>query len=283
MNGVIVVKKEKDCTSRDVVNDISKILGTKKIGHTGTLDPMATGVLVLCVGTGLKLVELLMNHDKEYIATIKLGIETDTLDITGEVINTKEVINITKEKIEEVLKTFLGKSKQVVPKYSAIKVNGKKLYEYARNNEEVELPVKDIEISNIELISDFKDNSFTIKCSVSKGTYIRSLVRDIGYALGTVATMTSLDRTRLGNFSLDDSYTIDEIREGNYKLLNLDEVLDLNVVVVDYNLEKKIRNGCVLEKFFDDDMAIIKNQDGVMIAIYQKKDKDMVKPYRMFL
>ena len=282
MNGILVIHKEKDYTSRDVVNIVSKILGTKKVGHTGTLDPMATGVLVLCVGNGLKLVELLMEHDKEYIATIKLGIETDTLDITGNVLKEQEVGSITKEQVERVLKKFLGKSMQEVPKYSAVKVNGKKLYEYARNGEDVVLPKKEIEISSIELMSDIVENTFTIKCSVSKGTYIRSLVRDIGNALGTVATMTELNRTRLGNFLLEDAYTVDDIRDGDYQLLEGFSVLDLPIVVVDQVLEKKIQNGCVLEKFFDENMVSIQNQNGEMIAIYQKKDENRVKPYRMF-
>lgn len=283
MNGVIVVKKEKGCTSRDVVNRVSRILGTKKVGHIGTLDPLATGVLVLCVGTGLKLVELLMEHDKEYVATVKLGIETDTLDITGEVLKKQDVGEITREKLEGVLNSFLGKSMQEVPKYSAVKVNGKKLYEYARSGEDVSLPVKEIEVSNIELIGDFIDNTFTFSCSVSKGTYIRSLIRDIGYALGTVATMTALNRTRLGNFLEKDSYTVEDIENGKYSLLKIEEVLDLPVIVVDDFLEKKIRNGCVLKKFFEGNMVQIQNENGELIAIYHVKDEEYVKPYRMFL
>lgn len=283
MNGVIVVNKEKGYTSRDVVNIVGKCLETKKIGHTGTLDPIATGVLVLCMGKSLKLVELLMEHDKEYIAKIKLGVETDTLDITGKIVKEEVVSNITKDKVIDVLNSFIGKSKQVVPKYSAIKVNGKKLYEYARNGEEVDLPVKDIEIYDIKLISDIIDNSFYIKCHVSKGTYIRSLVRDIGYKLGTVATMEELNRISLGKFKLEDSYMIDEIKSGNYKVLNIDDVLDLPKVIVDSDMEFKIRNGQVLKKFFDDDKALIVNSSGEMLAIYCIKDREYVKPYRMFI
>ena len=233
MNGVIVVNKEKDYTSRDVVNIVGKCLGTKKIGHTGTLDPLATGVLVLCVGKGLKLVEMMMDHDKEYVAKIKLGIETDTLDITGNVIKRMNVPVISREQVVDVLNSFLGESKQEVPKYSAIKVNGKKLYEYARNGEKVELPKKDIYIYGIELISDIVDNSFFIKCHVSKGTYIRSLIRDIGYKLGTCATMEELDRVSLGKFKINDSYSLDDIKNNNYKILDLKEVVDLPKVVVD--------------------------------------------------
>lgn len=283
MNGVLVINKEKNYTSRDVVNIIGKHFNTKKIGHTGTLDPLATGVLVICMGTSLKLVEMLTNHDKEYIAKIRLGIETDTLDITGNIIKEEVVPNITKEDVIKVLNTFKGKIKQVVPKYSAIKVNGKKLYEYARNNEEVELPIHDIEIFDIELISDIIDNSFYIKCHVSKGTYIRSLVRDIGYKLNTVATMEELTRTSLSKFNINNSYTLDDIKRNNYKLLDIKEVIDLPQIKVDVNLEKKIRNGQVLKKFFNEDKVMIINELDEVIAIYQQKNDNYVKPYRMFI
>ena len=282
MNGVLLVNKEKGVTSRDVVNEVGHILGTKKIGHTGTLDPMATGVLVLCIGSSLKLVESMMNHDKEYIATILLGIETDTLDITGEV--QREVVpqNITKERVVEVLKKFQGKIKQEVPKYSAIKVGGKKLYEYARAGIDVSLPVHEVEISQIELVGDVLNNTFQIHVAVSKGTYIRSLVRDIGYALGTVAVMTDLVRTRVGKFLLEDAFSISDIKAGSYALLDPREVLDLPVIMVDDFLLKKIKNGCVLPSFFSCDMVFIENSNHELVAIYQQKGNGLVKPYRMF-
>ena len=283
MNGVIVINKEKNYTSRDVVNIIGKHFNTKKIGHTGTLDPIATGVLVLCMGTSLKLVEMLMDHDKEYIAKIKLGIVTDTLDITGQIIKQKEVPDLTKKNIEEVLNSFKGKIKQQVPIYSAIKVNGKKLYEYARNNEQVDLPIKEVEIYDINLISDIIDNGFYIKCHVSSGTYIRSLIRDIGYKLGTVAIMEELERTSLGKFKIEDSYTVDEVNNNNYKLLDIKEVVDLPLVKVDEELEKRILNGQVLKRFFDEDKVMILNSKDEVIAIYQQKDNEYVKPYRMFI
>ena len=283
MNGILVIYKEKGYTSRDVVNVLGRELKTKKIGHTGTLDPLATGVLVVCVNQGLKLVELLTDHDKEYIAKIRLGIETDTLDITGNVLKSEQIRSYSKEEVEEVLKRFVGKIKQVVPKYAAIKVNGKKLYEYARNGEEVELPVRDIEIYDLKLISDVKNGEFYIKCHVSKGTYIRSLVRDIGYALGTVATMVELERTSLGKFGLEDTYTLDDIRSGMYSILDINEVLDLPKVVVNSELEKKIKNGCVLDKFFDEDMVMVMNNSNQLLAIYQVRDDGKAKPYRMFV
>ena len=283
MNGILVVNKEKGYTSRDVVNLVSKKLGTKKVGHTGTLDPLATGVLVLCVGKSLKLVELLMNHDKEYIATIKLGIETDTLDITGTITKKAKVPSLNEKHIRETLKKFIGKIDQEVPKYSAIKVHGKKLYEYARNGIEVELPTREVQVYDVNLISDLKDNQFTIWCTVSKGTYIRSLIRDIGYDLGTVATMVDLKRTKLGNFTIEDAASLEDLELGNYQLLDPIKVLDLPKMIVDDKLEKKIRNGQVLEKFFEDNMAMILNKKQELIAIYQKKDEEHVKPYRMFL
>ena len=283
MNGILAIYKEKGYTSRDVVNVLGKELGTKKVGHTGTLDPMATGVLVVCVGQGLKLVELLTDHDKEYIAKIRLGIETDTLDITGNVLKEETIGNYSKEEVNEVLNKFVGKIKQTVPKYAAIKVNGKKLYEYARNGEEVELPVREIEIYDLKLASDVVNNEFYIKCHVSKGTYIRSLVRDIGYALGTYATMIELERTSQGKFSLEDTYTLEDIRDGMYSMYGVEEVLELPEVVVDRDMENKIRNGQVLEKFFDDDMVMIMNKDNQLLAIYKRTGDNKVKPYRMFL
>ena len=283
MNGILAIYKEKGYTSRDVVNVLTKELGTKKVGHTGTLDPMATGVLVVCIGQGLKLVELLTDHDKEYIAKVRLGIETDTLDITGNILKEEGIKEYSKEEVETVLKGFVGKIKQEVPKYAAIKVNGKKLYEYARNGEEVELPVREVEIYDLKLASDIKDNEFYIKCHVSKGTYIRSLIRDIGYALGTIATMTELERTKLGNFSLEDTYTLEDIRSGMYSMNRIENVIELPKVFIDKDMEKKIRNGQVLDKFFKDDMVMIINKDNQLLAIYQTKENNKVKPYRMFI
>ena len=150
MNGILIVNKDLGYTSRDVVNIVSKVLNTRKVGHTGTLDPMASGVLVLCVGNALKLCELLTNHDKEYVAGVTLGIETDTLDIDGKIISTEDV-DIDEDKIIDVVNSFKGSYMQEVPKYSAVKVNGKKLYEYARNNIDVDLPSKMVNISNIEI------------------------------------------------------------------------------------------------------------------------------------
>ena len=280
-NGILMVNKPSGITSRDVVNIVGKTLNTKKVGHTGTLDPMATGVLVLCLGNALKVCELITANDKEYIA--KVIIETETLDTTSPIINTKKT-NITKEEIEKVLNSFKGSYLQEVPKYSAVKINGKKLYEYAREGKEIELPKKMVTIYDIQLISDityYNDTtSFYIKTTVSKGTYIRSLIRDIGYKLNTYGCMDSLERTRQGIFNIDNSYTLEEIKNNNYKLLSIEKSLpNIPLVEVDNKTLFKIRNGVKLKKFFTGDMAIIKDKNKV-VAIY-KNDLNESKLFKM--
>ena len=282
-NGILIVNKPSGITSRDVVNIVGKTLNTKKVGHTGTLDPMATGVLVLCIGNALKVCELITANDKEYIAKVILGIETETLDTTSPIINTKKT-NITKEEIEKILNSFKGSYLQEVPKYSAVKINGKKLYEYAREGKEIELPKKMVTIYDIQLVSDityYNDTtSFYIKTTVSKGTYIRSLIRDIGYKLNTYGCMDSLERTRQGIFNIDNSYTLEEIKNNNYKLLSIEESLpNIPLVQVDNKTLFKIKNGVKLKKFFDGDMAIIKDKNKV-VAIY-KNDLNESKLFKM--
>lgn len=286
MNGILVVNKDLGYTSRDVVNIVSKSLGTKKAGHTGTLDPMASGVLVICVGKALKVCELLTNHDKEYIAGITLGIETDTLDMEGNILNELDV-NISDDKIREVVNSFCGKYLQEVPKYSAVKVNGKKLYEYARSNIDIELPSREVEIKNIDILDNIvhKDGKimFNIKCTVSKGTYIRSLVRDIGKKLGVPSVMNSLVRTRLGTFSIEDSYSIDDIKNNKFKLLDImDAFPDISNVVVDDNMSFKVKNGVILDKFFNDEMAFIVDKEGSLLALY-RLENDKCRIYKSFL
>ena len=248
MNGLLLVNKEKGPTSSDVVIKVRKLLNIKKVGHTGTLDPMAEGLLVLTVGNATRIQELITEKDKEYIATMKLGIKTDTYDTEGKIIDQKEVPNNLN--IEEVLNSYIKKYNQEVPIYSSIKVNGKKLYEYARENIEVELPKREVEIKDIKLLS-INNNEVTFKCLVSKGTYIRSLINDIGNTLGTYATMTKLIRTKIDNFSLDNSYTLEDIEKGNYKLISIEEVLDYPKIEIDDNLYKKISNGVVLDNKYN--------------------------------
>lgn len=287
MDNIIVVNKDKDYTSRDVVNVIGKIFNTKKVGHTGTLDPLATGVLIICMNKALKVVDLITASDKEYIAKVVLGIDTDTLDITGNIINEcKTDVNV--DMVKSVLNSFVGKSIQEVPKYSAVKVNGKKLYEYARNGIDVELPKREIQIFDIELISDIDivdgHQEFSFRVKVSKGTYIRSLIRDIGIKLGCFACMKELTRTKQGKFSIDKSYTLNDIKNGNYKLLNIKDVIDIEKVVVSDDMLFKIKNGMILDKFFISDKALILDNNGNEIGIYKIYDKDSkkVKPDKIF-
>ena len=213
MNGIIIVNKPKNLTSNSVVNKVKHILNCK-VGHTGTLDPNATGVLPLLLGDGTKLSKYLINHDKKYRATLKLGIKMSTADVEGEVIEEKDVDNniFVKEKLIEALESFKGKQTQVPPIYSAIKVDGKKLYDYARKGISVEVPSREIEIYDIELIDynmEEKTIVFDVKCS--KGTYIRSLCEDIAEKLNTVGYMLDLDRLIVGEFKIEDSITIDEL------------------------------------------------------------------------
>jgi tRNA pseudouridine55 synthase len=280
MDGILLINKEPNMTSRDVVNKVCHLLNTKKVGHTGTLDPMATGVLVLAINKGLKIVNEITALDKEYEAEITLGIDTDTLDITGKTVSTKEV-NVTNEDIDRVLKTFIGEYDMEVPKYSAIKVNGKKLYEYARNNEDVKVPIHKVKVYELVRTSDIKDNKFTIKCKVSKGTYIRSLVRDISKELGTVGVMSKLNRTKQGNFELKDCYTLKDLEDGNYKLLDIKDVLDLPVVEVPDSIYNKVINGNKIDNTFDYDKFIFE-KDNKVIAIYEKEN-DLLRPLHMFI
>lgn len=198
MDGIIVVNKPSGCTSHDIVSKIRKSLKLKKVGHTGTLDPLATGVLPILLGNATKLSKYLINHDKEYVATIKLGVKTDTGDIEGSIIDEQKVPLFTEEQIIEALNSFVGKQKQMPPMYSAIKVNGKKLYEYARNGEKIEVATRNIEIYNISFLQ-YIDNKIKFKVSCSKGTYIRSLCEDIAQKLNTVGTMENLERTQVRN------------------------------------------------------------------------------------
>ena len=283
MDGVIIVNKEKDYTSRDVVNVIGNILNTKKVGHTGTLDPMATGVLVVAINKGLKIINLINNDDKEYIVEVKVGILTDTLDITGEVIKESNKL-LNKDELIEVLNSFKGTYLQEVPKYSAVKVNGKRLYDYARSNVKVELPKRMVEIKKIELL-EFNKDTFRFKTLVSKGTYIRSLIRDIGEKLNICLTMSNLKRTCQGNFKIENSYTLDDIKSNNYKTISLKEVLsNYFQKEVDNFLYKKIKNGSILRNMYDKDIIVFTKNNEV-IAIYKRYDKDneKIKPIHILI
>ena len=218
MDGILIINKEQGKTSHDIVYKVKKILN-EKVGHTGTLDPNATGVLPLLIGKGTQCSEYLMEHDKIYEVKLKLGIKTDTADIEGNIIEEKNIIeeNLKEEKVKNVLKSFIGEQKQIPPMYSAIKVNGRKLYEYARKGQTIELKPRNIIIYECELIKiDKSEKEIDFKVHCSKGTYIRSLCEDIAKKLGTVGYMKNLNRVKVGTFSIDNSLTIEQL-ENNYQ------------------------------------------------------------------
>ena len=286
MDGIIVINKDVGPTSRDIVNLISKKFNTKKVGHTGTLDPGASGVLVVCIGKALKVAELFSNDDKEYVAGVTLGLEYDTIDLYGKLLK-EEIVDIPKDEIVKVINSFKGTYLQEVPLFSAVKVNGRKLYQYARSGQKVKLPSKEVTIKEIELVSDILYNdgkiSFKIRCVVSKGTYIRSLVRDIGKRLGTVAVMNSLIRTRQGIFEISDSYKIGKIIDDKYKTISIREAFpNIRVIKVDDKIAFKIRNGVILDNLFDDDMAFVTDNNDKLIALY-RKEGNQCRAYKMFL
>lgn len=288
MNGIIIVNKPYGYTSRDIVNILCKKVKTKRIGHTGTLDPIATGVLILCIGSATKLVEALTSDDKEYIATVELGTLTDTLDNTGNVIK-EEKTNLNFNQIKKALEKMQGVYEQEVPIYSAVKINGKKLYEYAREGINVDLPKRMVNIKSLELINNIKyennKTTFQIRCHVSKGTYIRSLVNDIAHELGTVGTMTSLNRVKQGIFNISDAYTLEDIENDNYKLLSIKEALsNVKQVIVSGEELFKIKNGTRLENIYHSDKVLFLDEFDNEIALYKTLDNDdkILKVYKMF-
>ena len=265
MNGVLLINKEENMTSREVVNEICHILHTKKVGHTGTLDPLATGVLVICVGSYTKLVPLLTSLEKEYLATMKIGLLTDTLDITGKIID-KNNIKVSEEQIKKVFNNFPKEYEQEVPKYSAIKINGKKLYEYARENIEIALPKRKVEIKKLELINIDKD-IITFKALVSKGTYIRSLIRDLANNLNTFGVMTNLTRISQGNFKIENCHKLNEVNEK--LLLTVDDLFSYPVININEQELKKVINGNPL-KLNCNETYIFVSFNNEKKAIYQK-------------
>lgn len=214
-NGLINIYKEPGFTSNDVVAKLRGILKQKKIGHTGTLDPDAVGVLVVCLGTGTKLVEMLTDHDKEYIAVVRLGVSTDTQDMSGQILEENEV-NVTRQELKDAVAAFVGDYDQIPPMYSAVKVGGKKLYELAREGKEIERKPRKIHIDAITILDDShleSDHLFTIEVKCSKGTYIRTLCHDIGLRLGCGAAMQHLTRTRVGAFNLETAVTLSQVEQ----------------------------------------------------------------------
>ena len=227
MDGIIVINKEKGCTSHDIVYKVKKMFNTK-VGHTGTLDPNATGVLPILLGKGTKISKYLIEHDKEYEVVLQLGVKTTTADEEGEIIEEKEVQKESLEqlKIERILKSFIGKIEQMPPKYSAIKVNGRKLYEYARKGQEVEIKPREVEIYNIEITNIQKEKKqIEFKVSCSKGTYIRTLCEDIAEKMRTVGYMKELKRTKVGDFNIEQAITLGQLQEKeNIKIITIEEM-----------------------------------------------------------
>ena len=282
MNGIIIVNKEKGISSFFQIKLINRILGCKKIGHAGTLDPLATGVLVVLLNDATKLSDYLINDTKEYEVEITIGIKSDTYDITG---NIEEEVKVNKiSDVDNVLKSFLGKSMQKPPIYSAIKQQGMKLYEKAREKMDIKVEPREIFIDEICRISDilYVDNKavFSFKVKVSKGTYIRSLCVDIGNKLGYPALMSNLIRLKSGEFRLEDSYSIDDIKSGNFKIINmLDALKRYSIIEVNNEVYKLVLNGRIIEKKLlntkrelAEDLLVLKYNNN-LLAIYEKKDE----------
>ena len=282
MNGILIVNKPKQYTSHDVVAKVKKICG-EKVGHTGTLDPMATGVLPLLIGQGTKLSKYLINHDKIYVSTIQLGKKTDTLDSEGNIIEEKaiDIKLLNKENVQKVLDFQKGKQTQTPPIYSAIKVNGKKLYEYARKGVEVEIPKREIEIYNIELLNiNEKDKTIEFKVHCSKGTYIRTLCENIAENLGTIGYMKELNRVQVGQFNLSQSVTVEELEQNrenekfwNQHLITIQKVFE-NYPIIDLKKEKLnlFLNGVQLTNNNNDGLYQIK-VNNTIIGIGNIKNK----------
>lgn len=306
INGIVNVYKEKDYTSHDVVAKLRGILKQKKIGHTGTLDPQAEGVLPVCLGNATKLCELLTEKVKTYKATMVLGLTSDTEDMTGEVkriTSEDEVKNLGEDRVIEAINSFAGEYDQIPPMYSALKVNGKKLYELAREGKEIERKPRKVNIISIEIANvDLPRVEFNVTCS--KGTYIRSLCRDIGEKLNVGGCMESLVRTRVSNFDIKDAYKLSEIEEmvknGDVfytsieNMLNIYEkikvtpefdklVLNGNKLDIDSLIDCKIIDGLISANDGATDSELFRIYDSTdrLIGLY-KKDKNYLKPYKMF-
>lgn len=280
MNGIIIINKQKGCTSHDIVYKIKKMFN-EKVGHTGTLDPMAEGVLPILIGKGTLVSKYLMNHDKKYVVKLQLGIKTDTADSEGKIIEELPVnINlINKENIMKILKTFIGKQEQIPPIYSAIKVNGKKLYEYARKGQEVELKPRQIEIYDINLIKysvDEKQIEFEVFCG--KGTYIRSLCEDIAKKFETIGYMKELKRIQVGDFKIEESITINELERNinfiNDKVISIEKLfIKSNRIVLDDRKLQLFLNGVKLTQNYKNGIYKIydKNEEFIGIGIIENK------------
>lgn len=287
MNGIVLINKEKNYTSHDVVSIVKKITKSK-VGHTGTLDPNATGVLPLLLGDATKISKYLINHDKKYEVVLELGKKTSTADVEGEVIEEKEVSQIIwkSEYIENILTEFIGEQEQIPPIYSAIKINGKKLYDYAREGKTVTIEPRKIKIYKIELMGFNKESKqIQFKVNCSKGTYIRSLCEDIAKKLGTVGYMKELNRTQVGEFYIKNSVTIAELEEKIKKndlsnIISIEEIFEnVNKIDLEQKFLNKYLNGVGIEQNYEDGVyKIYLNNEfiGLGIVKEQKLKKDLV-------
>ena len=268
MDGIILINKEKNYTSNDVVQIVKKIFN-QKVGHTGTLDPMATGVLPLLIGKGTLCSKYLINHDKIYVTTLKLGVKTDTGDITGNIIKTEKVDEkfLELNKVKKVLSSFIGEQEQIPPMYSAIKINGKKLYEYARNGQSLEISPRKINLYNLELIS-IKNEEISFRVCCSKGTYIRTLCENIAEKLGTIGTMCELNREKVGDFDIENAVTIEELKQSCCNL----NFLDTHFV----NIEKLFESH---PKIFLNESNIKKFLNGVKLSGFSNFKDGLVRIY----
>ncbi len=300
MDGILPIWKPKGITSHDCVFRVRKMLKMKKVGHTGTLDPEVEGVLPICLGKATKISSILMESKKVYEAEVTIGIATETEDQTGEIVEKKRVDRkLDKKEVENILSTFIGEIEQIPPMYSAIKVKGKKLYEYARKGIEMERPARKVFIHHIQLLSDVHQTedvaTFQVKVACSKGTYIRTLCVDIGKKLGYPAHMSHLIRTESGGFKKEEAITFEalqkaiEIGEVNRYVKTMDSALQqFDELIVSNDDHKRILNGQVLplpSKTLTTNPFRIKTEDGELLALYQQHpDKpNVMKPFKMLV
>ena len=277
MDGFLFIDKPIGMTSRDVCNQISRLFKTKKVGHIGTLDPFATGLLIVTINKGNKAGTFLDGFSKEYIASLLLGEESSTGDTEGEITKKEEVKAYSIEEINKTLNSFLGKSMQIPPMTSAISINGKKLYKLAHQGKEIERPAREINVLEISL-EDYKNNVITFKTFVSKGTYIRVLGEDIAKKLDTVGHLISLRRTKVGPFDISEAHKLEDINESS--IVSIYDVLSRfsNVYKANEKMEKDIKDGKILELIVDieNDNVLVVNQNNEAIAMY-KKENDVLK------
>ena len=269
--GIIAINKQQGWTSFDVVNKIKYMVKPVKVGHLGTLDPMATGVLLVTIGSATKLFDIMQTKSKTYIAKFKFGIETDTLDATGQVVKSSNVVP-SLERIQEVLPMFIGRISQVPPKYSAKSINGKRAYELARNNEEFELKPKEVDIYKIEII-DYKNNDLILQIECGSGTYVRSIGRDIAYKLNSLATMTELVRTKIDNFEISGCIDVEDLNKDNvFSYINkITNVLSVPNMSLNEHELKKVLNGQLIDVSLYDGLYKL-NDEFDTIALVNVKD-----------